>query len=143
LAPLVVALAFGVVSVVVWMVVAGLLGRDREILTQLRAGLDEAGAFAGVAEPDTGQAVETLRWLIEPLLAGLLSGLSSATMLIVGIVTGLFILLVLMKDWRQVTDATSDRIAAVLRLPTGVGQQIVSDTVHSFRGYAWGSRSSG
>jgi predicted PurR-regulated permease PerM len=139
----VVLLAIGVVSVVVWMVVAGLLGRDREILTQLRAGLDEAGALAGVAEPDTGQAVETLRWLIEPLLAGLLSGLSSATMLIVGIVTGLFILLFLMKDWRQVTDATSDRIAAVLRLPTGVGQQIVSDTVHSFRGYAWGSRSSG
>jgi hypothetical protein len=58
--------------------------------------------------------------------------------LIVGIVTGLFILLFLMKDWRLVTDATSNRIAAVLGLPAGVGRQIVTDTVHSFRGYAWG-----
>ena len=45
--------------------------------------------------------------LVETLLAGLLSGLSSATVLIVGIVTGLFILLFLMKDWQLVTGATS------------------------------------
>jgi predicted PurR-regulated permease PerM len=76
--------------------------------------------------------------LVETLLAGLLSGLSSATVLIVGIVTGLFILLFLMKDWQLVTGATSDRIAAMLGVPAGVGRQIVSDTVHSFRGYAWG-----
>ena len=59
-------------------------------------------------------------------------------MLIVGVVTGLFILLFLMKDWRLVTDATASRIAGLLGLPAEVGRQIVTDTVHSFRGYAWG-----
>jgi predicted PurR-regulated permease PerM len=137
-APLVVLLAIGVVSLVLWMVVAGLLGREREILTQVTAGLDEAGSLVGVSEPDTQQAVQTAGGLIQTLLGGVLSGLSSVTVLIVGIVTGLFILLFLMKDWRLVTDGASNRIAAVLGLPTDVGQQIVSDTVHSFRGYAGG-----
>ena len=137
-APLVVLLAIGVVSVVVWMVVAGLLGRDREILTQVTAGLDEASSLAGMSEPDTQQAVKTAGTLNQTLLGGVLSGLSSVTVLIVGIVTGLFILLFLMKDWRLVVDGTSNRIAALLGLPTGVGHQIVSDTVHSFRGYAGG-----
>jgi putative heme transporter len=43
-----------------------------------------------------------------------------------------------MKDWRLMTDAAADRIAAVLGLPPAVGQQIVADTVHSFRSYALG-----
>ena len=120
------------------MVVAGLLGRDREILTQVTAGLDEAGSLAGSAEPDTEQVVKTAATLIQTLLGGVLSGLSSVTVLIVGVVTGLFILLFLLKDWRLVVDGTSRRIAAMLGLPTGVGQQIVSDTVHSFRAYAGG-----
>jgi len=137
-APLVVLLAIGVVSLVAWMVVAGLLGRDREILTQVTAGLDEAGSLAGVPELGTEEAVKTLGELVQTLLSGLLSGLSSATVLIVGIVTGLFILLFLMKDWRLVVDGTSHRIAATLGLPTEVGQRIVSDTVHSFRAYAGG-----
>jgi predicted PurR-regulated permease PerM len=137
-APLVVVLAIGVVLVVVWMVVTGLLGRDREILAQVTAGLDEAGSLLGTPAPDTEQVVRTAGALIETLLAGLLSGLSSVTVLIVGIVTGLFILLFLMKDWRPITDATSNWIAALLGLPAGVGRQIVSDTVHSFRGYARG-----
>jgi predicted PurR-regulated permease PerM len=106
-APLVVLLAIGVVSLVAWMVVAGLLGRDREILTQVTAGLDEAGSLAGAPELGTEEAVKTLGELVQTLLSGLLSGLSSATVLIVGIVTGLFILLFLMKDWRLVVDGTS------------------------------------
>jgi predicted PurR-regulated permease PerM len=71
-------------------------------------------------------------------VSGLLSGLGSVTVLIVGIVTGLFILLFLMKDWRLVTDGTATQLAAMLGLPDRVGRQIISDTVHSFRGYAWG-----
>jgi putative heme transporter len=131
-------LAIGVVALVLWIVVAGLLGRDREILTQVTAGLDEAGSLAGVTEPNTEEALRILGTLVETLLAGLVSGLSSATVLIVRIVTSLFILLFLMKDWQLVTGTTSDRIAAMLGVPAGVGRQIVSGTVHSFRGYAWG-----
>jgi predicted PurR-regulated permease PerM len=137
-APLVVLLAIGVVSLILWIVVAGLLDRDREILAQVTAGLDEAGSLVGAGAPDTEQVLRILGTLVETLLAGLLSGLSSATVLIVGIVTGLFILLFLMKDWRLVTDATSNRIAAVLGVPADVGRQIVTDTVHSFRSYALG-----
>jgi predicted PurR-regulated permease PerM len=58
--------------------------------------------------------------------------------LLVGIVTGLFILLFLMKDWAPVTTATATQIAELLRLPGSVGRQIVSDTVGSFRSYALG-----
>ena len=137
-APLVVLLAIAVVSLILWSVVAGLLGRDREILTQITAGLHEAGSLPGTPEPDTDQALRILGTLVETLVSGLLSGLSSVTVLIVGVVTGLFILLFLMKDWRLLTDATADRIAALLGLPPGVGHQIVADTVHSFRSYALG-----
>lgn len=98
-APLVVVLAIGVVALVLWIVVAGLLGREREILAQVTAGLGEAGSLAGTGTPDTDQAVRFLGDLVQLLVSGLLSGLSSATVLIVGVVTGLFILLFLMKDW--------------------------------------------
>lgn len=137
-APLVVLLVIGVVLVVAWMVVAGLVGQGREILAQATAGLEEAGSLPGMAALDTDQAVKTLGKLVRTLVSGLLSGLGSVTVLIVGIVTGLFILLFLMKDWRLVVDGAADQTAAVLGLPDRVGRQIVFDTVHSFRGYAWG-----
>ena len=73
-APLVVVLAIGVVALVLWIVVAGLLGRDREILTQVTAGLDQAGSLAGVTEPNTEEALRILGTLVETLLAGLSSG---------------------------------------------------------------------
>ena len=126
------------VSVIAWMVVAGLVGEGREILGQIRAGLEEAGSLPGMGELDTERAVRTLAQLVQNLVAGLLSGLGSVTVLIVGIVTGLFILLFLMKDWRLVVDGTARQIAVVLGVPDRVGRQIVSDTVHSFRGYASG-----
>jgi len=137
-APLVVVLALGVVAMILWSVVSELLGRDREILARVVAGLQEAGSVAGIAGPDPERAIGTLGAVVGTLLGGLLSGLSSATVLIVGVANGLFILLFLMKDWSLVTDAAANRIAAALRLPAGVGRQIVSDTVHSFRAYAWG-----
>jgi predicted PurR-regulated permease PerM len=137
-APLVVLLVIGVVSVIAWMVVAGLVGQGRDILARATAGLEEAGSLPGIAELDTEEAVKTLGQLVQTLVSGLLSGLGSVTVLIVGIVTGLFILLFLMKDWRLVIDGTADQLAALLGLPDRVGRQIISDTVHSFRGYAWG-----
>jgi predicted PurR-regulated permease PerM len=137
-APLVVLLVIGVVLVVAWMVVAGLVGQGREILAQATAGLEEAGSLPGMAALDTEQAIRALGELVRILVSGLLSGLSSVTVLIVGIVTGLFILLFLMKDWRLVVDGTARQLAVVLGLPDRVGRQIVADTVHSFRGYALG-----
>jgi len=137
-APLVVVLAIGVVALVLWIVVAGLLGREREILARVTAGLNEGGSLTGIGTPDTDQALRFLGDLVQLLVSGLLSGLSSATVLIVGVVTGLFILLFLMKDWASVTSAAANQIARLLRLPADVGRQIVADTVGSFRSYALG-----
>jgi predicted PurR-regulated permease PerM len=137
-APVVVVLATGIVVLIIWGVVAELLGRDREILTRIAAGLQEAGALARVERPNPEQAISTLGALVGTLLAGFLKGLGSVTVLVVGIANGLFILLFLMKDWRLVTDGTANQVAALLGLPDRVGRQIVADTVHSFRGYALG-----
>jgi predicted PurR-regulated permease PerM len=60
------------------------------------------------------------------------------TVLIVGTVTGVFILLFLMKDWRLIIDGTAERISSVLRLEPPVGREIVSDVIHTFRSYTWG-----
>jgi predicted PurR-regulated permease PerM len=137
-APLVVLLAIAVVSMIAWMVVAGLVGQGREILARVTAGLQETGSLPGIVDLDAEQALRTLGQLVQTLVSGLLSGLGSVTVLIVGIVTGLFILLFLMKDWRLVVDWTASQIAALLGLPDRVGGQIVADTVHSFRAYALG-----
>jgi predicted PurR-regulated permease PerM len=137
-APLVVLLAIAVVSMIAWMVVAGLVGQGREILARVTAGLQETGSLPGIVDLDAEQALRSLGQLVQVLVSGLLSGLGSVTVLIVGIVTGLFILLFLMKDWRLVVDWTASQIAALLGLPDRVGGQIVADTVHSFRAYALG-----
>ena len=89
-----------------------------------------------MAELDAEKARRTLGEPVQVLVSGLLSGLGSLTVLIVGIVTGLFILLFLMKDWQLIADGTASQIATLLGLPDRVGHQIVADTVHSFRGYA-------
>jgi predicted PurR-regulated permease PerM len=106
-APIVVLLAIAMVAVVAWMVVAGLVGQGREILAHVTAGLEESGSLPGMVELDAEQAARTLGELVQVLVSGLLSGLGSVTVLIVGVVTGLFILLFLMKDWRLVTDGTA------------------------------------
>ena len=137
-AVLVVVLAVGIVAGILWIVVAELIGRNRQILARVAAGLQEAGSVAGIANPDPERAIKALGGVVGTLLNGLLSGLSSVTVLIVSVANGLFILLFLMKDWALVTDAAANQAAALLRLPAGVGRRIVSETVHSFRGYAWG-----
>jgi putative heme transporter len=137
-APVVVVLVIGVLSLVAWMVVSQLLALDNEILAQVTSGFDEAGSLAGTSDPDSEQAVQTAGTVLQTLISGVLAGLSSATVLIVGLVTGLFIMLFLMKDWQLVFDATSYRIVRLLGTPDSVGREIVSNAVHSFRSYAWG-----
>jgi predicted PurR-regulated permease PerM len=137
-APLVTLLILGVVVAVAWIVVAGLVNQSGQIVAQATAGLEEAGSLPGLAALDTEQIARTMGQLVQILVSGWLSGLSSITVLIVGIVTGLFILLYLMKDWRLVVDGTANRISRFVRLPVTVGHQIVSETVQSFRSYARG-----
>ena len=137
-APLVVLLVIGVVLVVVWMVVAGILDQGGEILARVSAGFDQAGTPVEPSQQDIQEAVKIAGELVATLVGGLLQGLGSVTVLIVGLVTGLFILLFLLKDWPVFYEGTSKRIAALLGLPGDIGRQILSDTVHAFRGYALG-----
>lgn len=137
-APLVTLLILGVVVVIAWIVVAALVNQGGQILAQATAGLEEASSLPGIAALDPEQVARTLGQVFLALVSGWLSGLGSITVLIVGIVTGLFILLYLMKDWQLVVDGTANQIARFLRLPATVGQQVVTETVHSFRSYAWG-----
>ena len=138
-APLVVLLVIGVVLVVVWMVVAGILDQGGEILARVSAGFDQAGTPVEPSQQDIQEAVKIAGELVATLVGGLLQGLGSVTVLIVGLVTGLFILLFLLKDWPVFYEGTSTRIAALLGLPGDIGRQILSDTVHAFRGYAFGA----
>ena len=115
-APLVVLLVIGVVLVVVWMVVAGILDQGGEILARVSAGFDQAGTPVEPSQQDIQEAVKIAGELVATLVGGLLQGLGSVTVLIVGLVTGLFILLFLMKDWPVFYEGTSTRIAALLGL---------------------------
>jgi predicted PurR-regulated permease PerM len=137
-APLVVLIVIAVMAFVAWIIVAGLLRNEPEIMREVTAGLRGAGSLIGASAPSNEQAIEIATAVAGLVVGGILSGLGSVTVLVVGTVTGLFILLFLMKDWRPILDATADRISAMLRLERPVGQQIVSDVVHTFRGYAWG-----
>lgn len=137
-APLVTLLVLAVVVAVAWIVVAELVNQGGQIAAAATAGLEEAGSLPGLAALDAEQIARALGRLVHILVSGWLSGLSSITVLIVGIVTGLFILLFLMKDWRLVVDGTANQIDRFLRLSATVGHQVVSETVHSFRAYAWG-----
>lgn len=137
-APLVVLLGVAVVVAVTWMVVIGVLEEGDQILARVNAGFDRASSITGAPQSVTDQALELVRDAAATLIQGLLAGLGSVTMLIVGIVTGLFILLYLLKDWRTVFDWTADRVATVLRLPAGTGRQIVTTGVRTFRAYALG-----
>jgi predicted PurR-regulated permease PerM len=137
-APVVVLIAIAVVVTVGWMVVAGVLREGDQILARVSAGFDEAGSIAGASPPTTDQAVKLTGDLVAILVQGLVAGLGSVTVLIVGIVTGLFILLYLLKDWQTVFDWTADRLAGLLGRPGGVGRQVLTDTAGSFRAYALG-----
>jgi putative heme transporter len=77
-APLVVLLAIGVVSVIAWLVVAGLVAQGREILARVTAGLEETGSLPGVVQLDAEEALRTLGELVQVLVSGLLAGLGSA-----------------------------------------------------------------
>jgi len=137
-APLVLLLAMAIVAVVVWMVLIGIIGAAAEIQERIDSGLEEAGSLAGSAEPDAEETRKIVVNVVEVLVGGVLKGLGSITVLIVGMVTGLFILLYLMKDWVTVLRWTSEKIGAFLGLPGEIGRRIVFETATSFRRYAAG-----
>jgi predicted PurR-regulated permease PerM len=136
-AVVVVLIAIALVAFVAWIVVAGLVSREPSITREATAGL-QAVPVADLTESDAEQLTQVAADVARLVVGGVLSGLGSVTVLIVGMVTGVFILLFLMKDWRLIIDGTAERISSVLRLEPPVGHEIVSNVIHTFRSYTWG-----
>jgi predicted PurR-regulated permease PerM len=136
-AVLVVLIAIALMAFVAWIVVVGLVSREPGITRDATAAL-QAVPIADLTAPSAEQLTEVAADVVRLVVGGVLSGLGSVTVLIVGTVTGVFILLFLMKDWRLIIDGTADRISSVLRLEPSVGREIVSDVIHTFRSYTWG-----
>jgi len=136
-AVVVVLIAIALVAFVAWIVVAGLVSREPSITREATAGL-QAVPVADLTESNAEQLTQVAADVARLVVGGVLSGLGSVTVLIVGMVTGVFILLFLMKDWRLIIDGTAERISSVLRLEPPVGHEIVSNVIQTFRSYTWG-----
>lgn len=137
-APLVVAGALVVVVMVVWGVVVGVVEAGSDIANQVSAGVDEAGSVLDASPGEAREATDLLARLTTTLVNGLLTGLGSATVLIVGLVTGTFILLYLMKDWSLVFEWTARTMDRLFGLSTSQARRILIETTESFRRYALG-----
>jgi predicted PurR-regulated permease PerM len=137
-ASLVVVIALIVVVGVIWMVIVAVIGAGADIVDQVTAGINEAGSLVDASQAGAERTTEVLANVVKVLVEGVLRGLGSVTVLVVGMVTGVFILLYLMKDWDLVSGWTSGKTARFFGLPNGVGEQILEETTISFRSYAAG-----
>ena len=136
--PLVVLLMLATVLVVGWLVISQIVHQGSQIVDKLTAGIDSAGSGVGLSQSDQEEAVKIAGQVLVAVGEGVLKGLGSVSILIVAIVVGVFFMFFLMKDWRSYFDGASRQLTTVFGLPEGVGDRILSDAVHSFRGYAWG-----
>jgi len=137
-ASLVVVISLVIVVAVVWLVIVAVFGAGADIADQVAAGVDEAGSVVDASESGTERATEVLADVVKFLVEGVLRGLGSITVLVVGLVTGVFILLYMMKDWDLVFGWASHKLARLMGLPDSFGEQILSETSSSFRSYAAG-----
>jgi putative heme transporter len=137
-ASLVVVFALVVVVAVIWLVIVAVFDTGAQIVAQVEAGIDEAGTMVDATEAGTDRTADVLVDVVRFLVEGVLRGLGSITVLVVGMVTGVFILLYLMKDWELVFGWTSQKMAGFFGLPSALGTQILVETSTSFRSYAAG-----
>lgn len=134
-ATLVLILALSMALAVIAMVVGGLVSQSDEIRAQLQGSLELAEDASAPLEGTSDEALSVLRDVARLLASGLLGSLfTSASTFVVGSVLAIFMLLFLLKDWRQITGWT----AGHLGLPAPVGRKILDGTAGAFRGYAAG-----
>jgi len=126
-----VAVAIGLVVLVGRLVVA----QGGLIWAELTAGLDAAGELVVPGSELGLQFVALLQATLGVVLAGALGSLvSSATLVLVGVVLGLFMLLFLLTDWIPITTWLTRHIG----LPVHLAEDVLAGTVRAFRGYALG-----
>ena len=134
-ATLVLVLGLSLVVGTIVLVIRGIISQSDEIWAHLQSGLQRLNADVGGSSSSAGTLVAGARSSVRVLQSGVLGSLfSSAGSLIVSTVLSVFILLVLLKDWDQITGWT----AGHLGVPAPVGHSIIDGIVNAFRGYASG-----
>ena len=130
---LILALSFVVATIAV--VVTGLTSQGDEIWAQLEGSLRQVEAESASFEGASDDVLDIAHEVVRLLTSGLLGSLfGSASSFVVGAVLAIFMLLFLLKDWKQITGWT----AGHLGLPTDMGRNILDGTVSAFRGYGAG-----
>jgi predicted PurR-regulated permease PerM len=134
-ATLVLVLALSIVIATIAVVINGITSQAEAIWRRIEDGLGAINSDGGGSSANAEQLNHAARSVVHLLVFGVLGSIvSTASGLIVSAVLALFILLFLLKDWRQITDWTAGHIG----LPAPVGRRILDGTVTAFRGYARG-----
>jgi predicted PurR-regulated permease PerM len=134
-ATMILVLALSVVIGTVAIVINGITGQADEIWRRLSEGLAGLSSDAGGGTATVTTLEHEARNVVHLLTFGALTSfVSTASGLVVSSVLALFILLFLLKDWRQITQWVVDHSG----LPAPVGHRVLDGTVNAFRGYARG-----
>jgi predicted PurR-regulated permease PerM len=133
-ATLVLVLALSIVIATVAMVISGITGQADAIWRRLKDGLTGLTGDLGGSSGTAATLSHDARNVVRLLVSGALALVGVAGGVVVSSALALFILLFLLKDWRQITDWT----AAHIGLPAPVGRRVLDGTVTAFRGYARG-----
>jgi predicted PurR-regulated permease PerM len=134
-ATLVLVLALSIVIATAALVINGITGQADEIWRRLSEDLARLTNDAGGSNATVSTVQHQARNVVHLLTFGVLTSfVGTASGLILSSVLALFILLFLLKDWRQITGWVVQRAP----LPARVGTRVLDGTVNAFRGYARG-----
>jgi predicted PurR-regulated permease PerM len=134
-ATLVLLLGLSLAIAITALVIRGIASQSDEIWKQLESGLNDMNSDAGGSTDSATTVVAGAHDVAGLLISGALSSVvGSVSGLVVSSVLALFMLLFLLKDWRQI----GGWAASHLGLPTPIGHSILDGTVSAFRGYAAG-----
>jgi predicted PurR-regulated permease PerM len=134
-ATLVLLLALVVVAGTIALVINGIVSQSDEIWQQIQSGLQRFNSDVNGTTTSATTLIDAAHSTVRVLASGVVGSLvSSAGSLIVSTVLAVFMLLFLLKDWKQITDWT----AGHLGVPEATGRSILDGVVNAFRGYASG-----
>ena len=136
--PLVIVTVLAIVAAIAWIIIEGVLDAGSDLVDQVEAGVNEIGSLVDASPGAVNDAMEVLKNVTGALVNGVLEGLGSLTILIVGFVTGTFIMLYLMKDWTLVLNWTADTGARLLGIDRNQTGGLLDEVVTVFRRYALG-----
>ena len=123
---------------IAWVVIEGVLDVGSDLVDQVEAGVDEVGSLVDASPDAVSDVMDVLKNVTGTLVNGALEGLGSLTVLIVGFVTGTFIMLYLMKDWTLVLSWTAETNTRLLGIDRNRVEGLLTEVVTVFRRYALG-----